>query len=200
MPDSSRDSLAQKLRDRESIALIERMTRGDSFALTALYDQTNRIVFGLVLRIVRDGALAEEVLLDVYTQVWQQASSYQPLRGGPLAWILTIARSRAIDRLRSSRWEERREPLERAEERSSQAADPEAATVSSERRQIVREAIDALSPEQKQVIELAYYSGLSHSEIARETRQPLGTVKTRVRLAMIKLSDSLGEIYNEQGN
>ena len=168
--------------------------------MTALYDQTNRLVFGLVLRIVRDGAVAEEVLLDVYTQVWQQASSYRPLRGGPLAWILTIARSRAIDRLRSSRWEERRESLERAEERSSPAADPEAATVSSERRRIVREAIDALSAEQRQVIELAYYSGLSHSEIARETNQPLGTVKTRVRLAMIKLSDSLGEIYNEQGN
>src|SRR5205085_8653044 len=130
-------------------------------ALTAIYDATNRLVFGLILRIVVDRATAEEVLLDVYTQVWRQASSYDTGRGVPLAWIMTIARSRAIDRLRAGRHDQqKREPLDAIGEISAAGISPEEASLFSERQRLVRTALQALSPEQREVIELAYYSGL----------------------------------------
>jgi RNA polymerase sigma-70 factor (ECF subfamily) len=157
-----------------------------------LYDSTSRLVFALILRIVGDRATAEEVVLDVYTQVWRQAASYDSKRGAPLAWIMTIARTRAIDRLRSSRHDlQNKEPLDSIGEARSVSASPEENTVLSERRSLVRSALDLLSAEQREVIELAYYSGLSHSEIALKLNQPLGTVKTRTRLGMMKLRDTL---------
>jgi RNA polymerase sigma-70 factor (ECF subfamily) len=165
---------------------------GDQSALTDLYDSTSRLVFGLILRVVGDRATAEEVVLDVYTQVWRQASTYDSKRGAPLAWIMTIARTRAIDRLRSSRHDtQNKEPLDSIGETRSAGASPEENTVLSERRNLVRSALNLLSAEQREVIELAYYSGLSHSEIALKLNQPLGTVKTRTRLGMMKLRDTL---------
>jgi RNA polymerase sigma-70 factor (ECF subfamily) len=165
---------------------------GDQSALTTLYDSTSRLIFGLILRIVIDRATAEEVLLDVYTQVWRQALSYDTTRGAPLAWMMTIARSRAIDRLRSGKHDlQGKEPLDSIGEVTSSAINPEQATVNSERQRIVRSALETLSEEQREVIELAYFSGLSHSEIALRLGQPLGTVKTRTRLGMIKLRDLL---------
>jgi len=105
---------------------------------------------------------------------------------------MTIARSRAIDRIRSGRYDQKnKEPLDSIGEATSTGASPEEATVSAERRKLVRSALDSLSPEQREVIELAYYGGLSHSEIALKLGQPLGTVKTRTRLGMIKLRDML---------
>ena len=181
------------------MALIKQVATGDQFALTALYEATNRLVFGLILRIVIDRATAEEVLLDVYTQVWRQAALYDTNRGAPLAWMMTIARSRAIDRIRSGKHEQQgKEPLDAIGEVTSHGASPEETTVSSERQRFVRSALDSLSPEQREVIELAYYSGLSHSEIALKLNQPLGTVKTRTRLGMIKLRDMLKPIMGGQ--
>jgi RNA polymerase sigma-70 factor, ECF subfamily len=181
------------------VALIRRVASGEQSALTAIYDATNRLVFGLILRIVIDRATAEEVLLDVYTQVWRQASTYDTNRGVPLAWIMTIARSRAIDRVRAGRQDQqRREPLESIGEVSAAGISPEDASVYSERRRLLRTALETLSPEQREVIELAYYSGLSHSEIAVKLGQPLGTVKTRTRLGMMKLRDMLRPILGGQ--
>jgi RNA polymerase sigma-70 factor (ECF subfamily) len=172
---------------------------GDQSALTTLYDSTSRLVFGLVLRVVTDRSIAEEVLLDVYTQVWRQAKTYDSTRGAPLAWLMTIARTRGIDRLRSGKHEhQHKESLEAIGEVTSPSASPEADTVSAERRQLVRSALDSLSAEQREVIELAYYSGLSHSEIALKLGQPLGTVKTRTRLGMIKLRDLLRPLLEGQ--
>lgn len=188
---SPQDSLAPRTRDEDLSAIIAKVADGDQSALAALYDATSRLVFGLVLRIIGDRSTAEEVLLDVYTQVWRQATSYDLKRGAPLAWLTTIARSRSIDRLRSSRHDQNKEPLDNVAGLSAGGISPEEATVNSERQQIVRAALDALSPEQREVIELAYYSGLSHSEIALRLGQPLGTVKTRTRLAMMKLRDML---------
>ena len=186
-------------RDAEYELLINRVADGEQSALSELYDSTSRIVFGLILRIVTDRSSAEEVLLDVYTQVWRQASSFDATRGSPLAWLMTIARSRAIDRLRSGKTEQSaREPLETAGELTSTAADPEQTSVISERQKIVRSALDSLSSEQREVIELAYYSGLSHSEIALKLGQPLGTVKTRTRLGMMKLRDLLRPVLEGQ--
>ena len=180
-------------------ALLQKIAGGDQSALTALYDGTKRLLFGLVLRIVSDRASAEEVLLDVYTQVWRHANSYDPKRGGPMGWLMTIARTRAIDRLRAGKQQvQRQEPLEVAERETSKLDNPEEATVTAERQRLVRSALESLAPEQRQVIELAYYSGLSHSEIAATLGRPLGTIKTRTRLAMIKLSDLLRPVFESR--
>ena len=196
---SPQDSRELSTRDQDWASLIKRVADGDQSALTVLYDSTSRLVFGLVLRVVTDRASAEEVLLDVYTQVWRQASTYDAKRGAPLAWLMTIARTRGIDRLRSGKHEhQKKESLDAIGEITATTASPEADTVSSERRQLVRTALDSLSVEQREVIELAYYSGLSHSEIALQLGQPLGTVKTRTRLGMMKLRDMLRPMLEGQ--
>jgi RNA polymerase sigma-70 factor (ECF subfamily) len=184
------------IRDEDWAALIERMAEGDEYALQTFYDRSSRLVFGLLLRILNDAGLAEEVLLDVYMQVWRQAAKYDRERGKTLAWVVTIARSRAIDRLRSIRQEEmRKESLDAMEHGLHLTATFEDPTVEPERQRIVRGALASLPPEQREVIEMAYYLGLSHSEIAARLGQPLGTVKTRTRLGMMKLREQLRDSY-----
>jgi RNA polymerase sigma-70 factor (ECF subfamily) len=169
-------------------SLVLRVAERDQLAMTALYDASYRVVFGLLLRILSEPSIAEEVLLDVYMQVWRQADSYDEGRGSPMAWMLTIARSRAIDRLRSGRQESsRRDLFDSLEDRARSDVDLEAAAEIAEMQAKVRAALIDLPIEQREVIELAYFSGLSHSEIALQLGQPLGTVKTRTRLAMMKL-------------
>ncbi|MBS1788852.1 MAG: sigma-70 family RNA polymerase sigma factor [Acidobacteria bacterium] len=184
-------------RDQELIALVQRIAKNDQSALATLYDETNRLAYGLILRVLGDASIAEEVLLDVYTQIWRQAANYDTGRGSPIAWLMTIARTRAIDRLRSG-WQDRqrKEPLDLLNDRETGAASPEEATVASERQKFVRAALSALTPEQREVIELAYYGGLSHSEIALKLNQPLGTVKTRTRLGMMKLREALAPMLS----
>ena len=185
-------------RNQDWTTQIEQMAAGDQTALANFYDLTNRMAFGLILRIMGDRSTAEEVLLDVYTQVWRQADNYRPERGTPLAWLMTIARTRALDRLRAGRQEmQRRESLETVADVRSVAADPEEAASTKEQQRLVRKALTALSDEQRQVIELAYFSGFSQSEIAAHLGQPLGTVKTRVRLGMIKLREILSPVLGE---
>ena len=192
------DTAEDRDRDQDLASLVERVATGDQSALDTLYDTTNRLIYSLVLRVLNDVSAAEEVLLDVYTQVWRQASSYDANRGAPLAWMATIARSRAIDRLRSG-WQDRRrkESLDVLGDAPTNAASPEETTAISERQKFVREALNLLTPEQRQVIELAYYSGLSHSEIAEKLNQPLGTVKTRTRLGMMKLREALAPLLGD---
>ena len=172
-------------------ALIARISAGDQDALGRFYDATRRLVFGLLLRILNDEGAAEEVLLDVYMQVWRQAGQYDLKRGAPQAWVVTIARSRAIDRLRSTKHEVKlKEPLDTTN-LPSEPMDEVEMVLDSERRRIVRAALDGLPAEQREIIELAYYSGFSQAEIALKLGQPLGTVKTRTRLAMMKLREAL---------
>jgi RNA polymerase sigma-70 factor (ECF subfamily) len=185
-------------RGQDLVSLVGRVATGDQAALAALYDATNRLVYSLVLRVLGDMSSAEEVLIDVYTQVWRTAASYDADRGAPLAWIATIARSRAIDRLRSSRQDQyRQESLDVLGEAPANSSSPEELASASERQNLVREALNLLTAEQRQVIELAYYSGLSHSEIAKKLNQPLGTVKTRTRLGMMKLREALAPLLDE---
>jgi RNA polymerase sigma-70 factor (ECF subfamily) len=141
---------------------------------------------------------AEEALIDVYTQVWRQAASYDATRGAPLAWMATIARSRAIDRLRSG-WQDqrRKESLDVLGDAPANGSSPEESAAASERQRFIREALNLLTPEQRRVIELAYYSGLTHSEIAEKLNLPLGTVKTRTRLGMMKLREALAPLLGE---
>ena len=182
-------------RSQEIAALIGRAAAGDQLAVSELYDATNRMVYGLVLRILGDEGAAEEVMLDVYMQVWRQAGAYDAGRGSPLAWLATIARSRAIDRLRAGRQEwQRARSLETVSQQSTGENLEEAAYVT-ELREVVRGALGTLSAEQREALELAYYGGLSHSEIAERLGQPLGTIKTRIRLGMMKLRALLKPEY-----
>ena len=183
--------------NNELLLLIKGVMDQDQHAMARLYDATSRLVYGLVLRIVGDPSAAEEVLVDVYMQAWRQASRYSEDRGSPMAWLTTIARSRALDRLRSgSQDKQRSQPLELVGHQTASIGADHAA-MASELQKIVHRALDSLSPEQREVIELAYYRGLSHREIATELGQPLGTVKTRTRLGMIKLREMLKPLTAE---
>ena len=172
---------------------INRVAQGDAEALGRLYDGTHPLVYGLALRILSDVSDAEEVALDVYTQVWKTARRFDPHRGTVSAWLVTLARSRAIDRLRSGATRrQREETLTEKPEAPAATASPEEASLLGQQQRLVRAALAALAPEQREAIELAFFSGLSHSELAAKLGQPLGTVKTRIRLGMIKLRELLG--------
>ena len=182
------------VRDQELAKLAQRIAQGDQDALAKLYDETNRLVYSMVFRVLGEHTAAEEVTLDVYMQVWRQASRFDAERGALLTWLITIARSRAIDRLRASRLtHQRTEQLDLTEgaQTARSFANIEETVLLSERGRIIRAALLALPVEQREVIELGYFLGLSHSEIAGRLNQPLGTVKTRVRLGMIKLRETL---------
>jgi len=180
-------------KNRHWSELISLISRGDQAALGTLYDATSRMVYGLVLRIVGDASAAEEVTLDVYSQVWRLASAYRKERGAPSTWLLLLARSRAIDFLRSRmrRNQDRERPIEVISNAHHTAANPEESAMESARCEIVQSALKQLAVEQRAVLELAYFKGMSHSEIAANMGQPLGTIKTRIRLGMLKLRDLL---------
>jgi len=171
---------------------IDRCAAGDQSAMAQLYDESSSLVYSVALRMLGDAADAEEVTLDVYTQVWRTAATYDPNRGKATAWLVTLARSRAIDRLRSRGGRDRRElPILQSEEMRSDSASPELMTDTAQRRRHIIAALATLSREQREAIELAFFSGLTHCELAERLGQPLGTVKTRIRLGMMKLREQL---------
>ena len=165
--------------------LLRRLTGGDAAALGELYDRYAGLVNGLALRILRNTAEAEDVVQEVFVQIWRQAERFDPDRGSPEAWLCAIARTRALDRLRR-RVSRREEPGE--------AAPGVTAAPRTEEALAVRKAMEGLSPDQRHALELAYYEGLTHTEIAARLGEPLGTVKTRIRSAMIRLRDVLGPL------
>ena len=179
-------------------SLISLIVQGDEQALASLYDQTSTHVYSLVLRVLRDSTLAEEVTLDVYMQVWRKASEFKSTRGRPIVWLAVLARSRAIDRLRVGQKEKaNRVPLEDISESLATHVNPETLQVDSDQYRVVQNAMASLSSEQRQVIELAYFEGLSQIEIANKINKPLGTVKTRIRLGMINLRKLLAQFNME---
>jgi len=178
----------------EDAACLERVAAGDQAAAAGLYDRHSRALYSLILRIVGDETEAEDVLQEVFAQAFRQASRYDASRGAVAAWLLMMARSRAIDRLRARRT--------RVEGRTGEVtldempdAQPSVASVmlSDEQTRSVQRALGELPLLQRMAIELAYYEGLSHSEIAERLEEPLGTVKTRIRLGLLKLRDVLTE-------
>jgi RNA polymerase sigma-70 factor (ECF subfamily) len=177
--------------DRE---LVARMSAGDESALAQLYDRWSRTVYTLVVHLVRDGDDAEDVVEEAFWQAWRQASRYESSRGELATWLLTIARSRSLDRLRARR-RRREEPLTPVllgdADVAAGESDPARRAELGERRERVAGALRDLPAEQRQVLELAYFAGLSQAEIADRTGQPLGTVKTRTRLAAQKLRERL---------
>jgi len=166
---------------------VRRIAAADHDALAALYDATNRLIYGMALRILENPADAEEVTLDIYTQVWRSASTFDERRGSVIAWLMTMARSRAIDRLRAGGHRSRREEPLMALDGAAAVRPPMQPGVGRE----VHAALKTLAPEQREAIELAYWYGYSHSELAARLGQPLGTVKTRIRTGMMKLRSQL---------
>jgi RNA polymerase sigma-70 factor, ECF subfamily len=171
------------------VATIRRVADGDQGALGELYDVTSPIVVGLIRRIVGDPQTAEEITLDVYTQVWRLAGTYAQEKGTPITWLLMLARSRAIDHLRSRarRARDFERPIEAASDYAQRDSNPEIAAISGRRRRIIQEVLEDLAPEQFEVLQLAFFEGLSHSEIAAKTGIPLGTIKSRIRTGMVQM-------------
>jgi RNA polymerase sigma-70 factor (ECF subfamily) len=182
-------------RDR---ALLERMAAGDERALGELYDRHAGMIFALAVAITGERADAEEVAADAFNQAWRSAAQYDPARGSVTAWLATIARTRALDLLRE-RGRRARALTRAAVENADGLAAPLAAAADApdrgverdETQALVARSLAALTEPQRQVIELAYYRGLSQTEIAAELREPLGTVKTRIRAGMEKLRSTL---------
>jgi len=173
-------------------AAFERMAGGDQEALGDVYDRHGRLIYSLALRIVRDQADAEDVVQDVFSQAWRQAARYDASRGTVLGWLLTLTRTRSIDRLRG-----RRSRPEPSVDEAMLNAIPDTATPAdvqvawSGQVAQIRAALDGLSMLQRMAIELAFYEGLTHAEIAERLELPLGTVKTRIRQGLLKLRDRL---------
>jgi RNA polymerase sigma-70 factor (ECF subfamily) len=172
--------------------LLNAIACQDEQALASLYDRYRLILFGLLMRILRSREEAEDVLQEVFLQVWRRASDFDPQRGRPFTWLVTLARSRAIDRLRQLGSRERvaSSVIEFAGEGIVDAAEN---TFRSEQRQLVAAALTELSEEQRRALTLAYFEGLTQAEIAERLRSPLGTVKTRMRSGMIKLRELLSQ-------
>lgn len=177
-------------------SLLARVTKGDQQAFSQLYDHSSTLLFTLAVRILGNHEEAAELLQDVYLEIWRNVSRYDVGRGTPIAWLITLTRSRAIERLRA-RAAQGYQTTQSMEGRTTatQAADLGPSPFETQADQALRLAVDAAMVElpqaQQHAIELAYYEGLSHAEIAARLNQPLGTVKTRIRLGMAQLLEQL---------
>lgn len=186
--------------------LIAGAAAGDERAIAALYDRYGAVLYAVAYRIVGQRADAEEVVIEAFAQAWRDAPRFEASRGSVAGWLTMIGRSRALDLVRARARRERITASAAAERPDAPLAmgswrgDPAGAVDHAERRVRVREALDTLSPPQRQAIELAYFEGLSQSEIAERLQEPLGTIKTRVRLGMQKLRECLRPFYFEPGS
>jgi RNA polymerase sigma-70 factor (ECF subfamily) len=178
---------------RHDILLLDRVTERDSEALGELYDRHSRLLYGLILRILKDAAEAEEVLQDVFVQVWKRTDTFNADLGTPVAWLVRIARNRAIDRLRSTNLRAR--TLEAPPPQPAES--PEVRAAMTEQQRAMARALDLLSAEERQLLEHAYYLGLTQSELAERFGLPLGTVKTRMRAALMTLRRELQQTLVE---
>ena len=180
--------------------LLRRMAEGDEQALGAFYDRWQPLVHGVVLRILRQRDDVADVVEAAFWQAWRQAGRYETGRGSVQTWLLTIARSRALDKVRALK-RLREEPIEGGNGdlvvQLAADGDPSMSAEAAERRTFVIAALAELPAEQREALELGYFAGLSQTEIAERTGQPLGTIKTRMRLAMQKLRGRLQDLREE---
>jgi len=177
--------------------LLQAIARKDDLALAALYDRYRLILFGLLMRILSSREEAEDVLQEVFLQVWRRAADFDERRGRPFTWLVTLTRSRAIDRLRQLNSRERFVSSD-TELLADGVLDPAQDAVRSEQRDLVAGALAELSEDQRRTLTLAYFEGLTQTEIAARLRSPLGTVKTRMRSGMIKLRELLSQRMTSQ--
>jgi RNA polymerase sigma-70 factor (ECF subfamily) len=176
--------------------LMQRVANRDASALGELYDRHNGLVFGLVLRILGQRGEAEEVLQEVFMTAWTRAGTYNPTLGSPAGWLVGIARNRAVDRLRANAVRTR--AVESAALEPAAVDSPEREAAIGEQQRAVALALEALPREQRELIEQAYFLGLTQSELADRHKLPLGTVKTRIRTGMLALRQHLSHSYIQQ--
>ena len=178
--------------NEELVQLLKACSLGEEAAFATLYDATAARLFGLVLRTVRDRAQAEEVTQDAYLDIWRNSSRFDPDRGSALSWLMTIGHRKAVDRVRSAEATRRRDTAYEAREQAA----PFDQTVEEAHRNLdaqrVRKALTTLTEAQRGALELAYFGGYTHSEVAVMLDLPLGTAKTRIRDGLIRLRDNLG--------
>lgn len=185
--------------------LLLRAADGDQQAIAALYDRYGEMLYAVAYRVARQRADAEDAVVEAFTQAWRDASRFEASRGSVAGWLTMIARSRALDIVRARNRRERITTSASSRESDgmlamgSSPADPADSYDSTERKRRVQAALETLSPPQRQAIELAFFEGLSQSEIAQRLEEPLGTIKTRVRLGMLKLRESLRPFFFERG-
>jgi RNA polymerase sigma-70 factor, ECF subfamily len=177
----------------ELVELLRRIGEGDQTAFASFYDVTSRTVFGIVLRVLRDRAQAEEVTQEVYVEAWTSARRFDPKRGSAAGWLNTIAHRKAVDRVRSSERSLAREQRHFDTEAQTTADDASVIVVAQDESQRVRRALEQLPEAQRTAVRLAYFEGRSYREVAEFLELPLGTVKTRIRDAMRRLRNDLGE-------
>ena len=168
------------------------MASGDQEALARLYDETAPLINGLLLRILRDPFDAEEALLDVYMKAWKYAPAYAPERGAVKPWLVMMARGIAIDRIRHRRAQLPPDVDGNNQVGLSRAVSPEQQTLDSERRGAVGRVLQELPGDQREVLMMAFFSGYTHTELAKRLGQPLGTIKTRIRNGLLRLRDIMG--------
>lgn len=170
--------------DAQCLGWIQKMSMGSERALTEFYNATLGRVYGVAMRIVADDALAEDVVMDVYHQAWQSAGRYDALRGRPITWLLTICRSRALDEYRKRSASIRKMEAAAASDVPDSVTVPDELLQAAEQEHVVRRLLAELSNEDRQLIALAFFKGLSHQQIADHTQLPLGTIKSRIRRAL----------------
>jgi len=176
------------------IGMVRSIAAGDQMALHSLYEQTHRIVFTLIMRIINDRETAEELTLDVFHDVWRKASTYDPANGSVVGWVMNQARCRTIDRLRYERRKKRCNNEADICRNGNTAEDQQTALHAlhiHEQSRLLRKALDILNPEERQAIEIAFFSELTYQEVAVSLGQPLGTIKSRIRSGLGKLRSAL---------
>jgi RNA polymerase sigma-70 factor (ECF subfamily) len=183
--------------EQEWVLLVKSVAAGDQLALHSIYERTHRIVFTLALRITGHRETAEEVTLDVFHDVWRRAAAYDPAGGSVVGWIMNRARSRAIDRVRFEQRKKRVNTTGDDPPPSPAPRDPQEAVQLVQEVHRLRQALKALTPEERQVIEAAFFSELTYREVAKKLNQPLGTVKTRIRSGLAKLRELLWKTLRE---
>jgi RNA polymerase sigma-70 factor (ECF subfamily) len=170
--------------------LLARVAGGDERALAALYDRMAELAYGLAQRVLGDGDAAEDVLQDAFLRIWHRADRYEPAKGAARPWILRVVRNVAIDRLRTAGARSRAETKSQTDAALTPVPErPDETASRNERSRRLRAALAELPAEQRRAIEIAYFEGLSHSEIAERERMPLGTVKTRIRDGVLRLKE-----------
>jgi len=176
--------------------LLQRIAQRDRQAFSQLYDRYSGVLYSTTLRILNNPEEASDVLQDVFFQIWEKAGSYDPKLGKPFNWALTLTRNRAIDRLRALK--RRYSFIEEVTHEFAEGGNPRSAWneefMSSERASLIRAAVETLPLEQRQAIEMAFLGGMTQNEISETLKQPLGTIKARIRRGMLKLRDSLKEL------
>lgn len=185
------DTAKSRVSEEDWVRLVRAIGSRDQRALHALYERAHRLVFTLILRITGNRESAEELTLDVFHDVWRRAPDYDPGGGSVLGWIMNQARSRAIDRLRFEQRKKRVNPGAGDPLRAAGEREPQEAVELVEQGRILREALASLTPNERQAIEIAYFSGFTQAQVAARLDEPLGTIKTRMRSGLGKLRHAL---------